>query len=127
MRRFIEHYEETFGAAHPTFCRGTYNDALAEAKRDLKFLLVYLHSDRHRDTPEFCREVLAHSEVVSYITRNNILFWACSVDAPEGYRVSLLLRENTYPFLGLIGLKENNRMVLVRRYEGKTNVVRLLA
>lgn len=127
MVNFIAQFEAKFGTSHPAFFRGSYNDALAEAKRDLKFLLVYLHAESHQDTEAFCGDVLAHPEVISYIARNNIIFWACCVRAPEGYRVSSALKENTYPFLGLIGLKENNRMLLVRRFEGKTNVERLLA
>lgn len=48
------------------------------------------------------------------IIRENMLFWACSVSLPEGYRASQALRENTYPFLALIVLK-NNRMTIVAR------------
>lgn len=29
--------------------------ALNDAKRELRFLLVYLHGDDHQDTDEFCR------------------------------------------------------------------------
>ena len=29
--------------------------ALNDAKRELRFLLVYLHSSDHQDTEEFCR------------------------------------------------------------------------
>ena len=49
------------------------------------------------------------------VIRENMLFWACSVSSPEGYRTSQALRENTYPFLALIALK-NNRMTIVARY-----------
>lgn len=34
---------------------GPYSQALAAAKRDLKYLLVYLHAPDHDDTDEFCR------------------------------------------------------------------------
>lgn len=124
--RFIGNFEEAYGSTHPTFYRGTYSSALNDAKKELKFLLVYLHGDHHQDTKEFCESVLAHPVVISYINRNNLLFWACSVNLPEGYRVSQALHENTYPFLALIALKDNNRMTVVRKYEGKTTVERLL-
>lgn len=46
-----------------------------------------------------------------------MLFWACSVNSGEGYRVSQSLRENRYPFLAVIVLKDN-RMTIVGRLEG---------
>lgn len=46
-----------------------------------------------------------------------MLFWACSVKTPEGYRVSQSLRESHYPFLAVIVLKEH-KMCIVGRVEG---------
>ena len=45
---------------------------------------------------------------------NNVLFWGCSVNSPEGYRVSQALRESTYPFLAVIVLRQNRMMVVGR-------------
>ena len=86
---------------------------LEEAKRELKFLLVYLHSEAHQDTDIFCRGTLAHTDVVQYVTEN-MLFWGCSIRRQEGHRVSQALRENGYPFLAVIVLRQN-RMVVVGR------------
>jgi FAS-associated factor 2 len=98
---------------------------LAHAKKELKFFLVYLHGEQHQNTHEFCSTVLTHPEVINYINRNKLLFWACSINLPEGFRVSQALRENTYPFLALITLKDN-RMTVVKKFEGRTTVERLL-
>ncbi|XP_036702360.1 FAS-associated factor 2 isoform X4 [Lagenorhynchus albirostris] len=90
--------------------------ALNDAKRELRFLLVYLHGDDHQDSDEFCRTTLCAPEVISLIN-TRMLFWACSTNKPEGYRVSQALRENTYPFLAMIMLKDR-RMTVVGRLEG---------
>ncbi|EDL41153.1 UBX domain containing 8, isoform CRA_d, partial [Mus musculus] len=90
--------------------------ALNDAKRELRFLLVYLHGDDHQDSDEFCRNALCAPEVISLIN-SRMLFWACSTNKPEGYRVSQALRENTYPFLAMIMLKDR-RMTVVGRLEG---------
>ncbi|XP_045432588.1 FAS-associated factor 2 isoform X3 [Pipistrellus kuhlii] len=90
--------------------------ALNDAKRELRFLLVYLHGDDHQDSDEFCRNTLCAPEVISLIN-TRMLFWACSTNKPEGYRVSQALRENTYPFLAMIMLKDR-RMTVVGRLEG---------
>jgi len=114
---FSRDWEERYGTHHPPFNRGSYSQVLEEAKRELKFLLVYLHCEEHQDTPTFCREVLSNPLVVEQVTSQNIIFWGCSVTRSEGYRVSQALRENSYPFLAMIVLRQN-RMVVVGRREG---------
>ena len=125
METFIEDFERKYGDQHPIFYKGSYAQALKEAKKDLRFLLVYLHSDLHQDTDTFCQSVLTHKEVITYINRNNLVFWACSVNMSEGYRVSQAMRENTYPFLALVVLK-NSHMTIVKKFEGQMSVERFL-
>merc|ERR1719242_461291 len=115
--QFCREFDETYGATHPPFTRLGYYQALEEAKRDLRFLLVYLHCEDHQDTDRFCREVLSSQTVIQQIQDLNILFWSCSVRRAEGYRVSQALRENSYPFLAMIVLRQH-RMVVVGRQEG---------
>lgn len=126
IRSFIQKFESSYGSIHPEFFVGSYQAALSEARKNLKFLLVYLHSDQHQDTPEFIRGVLTHPEVISYINRNNLIFWGASIKSHEGQRVSQALREYSYPFLALIALKDNHRMVVVRKFTGQTSVERFL-
>jgi FAS-associated factor 2 len=117
---FINQYQIKYGTCHPNFYQGSYSQALNDAKKELKFLLVYLHSDDHENTEAFCRRVMPNQDFQDII-RENMLFWACSVSTPEGYRTSQALRENTYPFLALIVLK-NNKMTVVARIEGDVGV-----
>lgn len=72
-----------------------------------------------------CRNTLSNQQVITFIN-TNMLFWACSVKAAEGYRVSQSLRESHYPFLAVIVLKEN-RMTIVGRLEGFNNPEMLIA
>merc|ERR1711997_531483 len=100
---------------------GSYSRALEEAKRDLKFLLVYLHSPSHQDTKSFCQDTLASPGLAEFIANMNVIVWACSIDTREGYRVSQALRESSYPFLALIVLRQN-KMMVVGRVEGYMNL-----
>lgn len=81
---FITAYNEKY-VQHPVFYQGTYSQALNDAKRELRFLLVYLHSEQKnaRQAESLCRNALANQEVVDYVNRN-MLFWACDVSSPEG-------------------------------------------
>ena len=117
VAEFIREYEGQYGNVHPPLNRGGYYQVLEEAKRDLRFLLVYLHSEDHQDTDTFCRHVLPSDQVTQTIADRNIIFWSCSVRKPEGYKVSQALRENSYPFLAMIVLRQH-RMVVVGRQEG---------
>jgi FAS-associated factor 2 len=59
VNSFYSEFEQQYGTSHPPFYRGTYSQVLEEAKRELKFLLVYLHSESHQDTEVFCRDTRA--------------------------------------------------------------------
>ncbi|XP_037074684.1 FAS-associated factor 2-like [Pollicipes pollicipes] len=113
---FITEFESAYGSEHPAFLRCSYSQALAAAKQQLRPLAVYLHCADHQDTAAFCRETLRHRPLAQYAD-GALLCWACSVDRPEGYRVSQALRENGYPFVAVIVLKEN-KMTVVGRLEG---------
>ncbi|XP_054158133.1 FAS-associated factor 2-like [Oppia nitens] len=124
--KFRADFEQLYGSRHPEFFVGTYNQALEVAKREFKFLVVYLHSDVHEDTQEFCRSVLISDRFVDFVSEQSLLFWCSSVAYNDGFSVSQQLRESTYPFLALICLKQN-RMVVVRKFEGRIHLDTLLA
>uniref|UniRef100_A0A8C8C712 UBX domain-containing protein n=1 Tax=Oncorhynchus tshawytscha TaxID=74940 RepID=A0A8C8C712_ONCTS len=85
---FIHSFEEKYGRSHPVFYQGTYSQV----------------------------STLCTEEVLTFLN-TRMLFWACSTSRPEGYRVSQALRENTYPFLAMIMLKDR-KMTVVGRLEG---------
>ncbi|CAH8448216.1 unnamed protein product [Dicrocoelium dendriticum] len=125
VRRFIDHYESAFAQCSlkpadpatlpdtsrgsslrsPPFFVGSYAEALREAKRTLRFLVVYLHMDSHEDTRKFCHKTLQNEEVIQFLNNSEqLLFWGCNINSPEGYRVSKTLRSHAYPFIGVVGL-----------------------
>lgn len=81
---FIRTFDDRY-PVHPVFYQGTYAQALNDAKRELKFLLVFLHSERQNasEVASLCRNALSNGEVVEYINRN-MLLWGCDVSSPEG-------------------------------------------
>lgn len=100
---------------HPVFYQGTYAQALNDAKRELKFLLIYLHKDGQEST-NFCRSTLSNPEVIEYVN-SKMLFWACDIASPEGYRVSHSISARSYPILVMVGLRAN-KMLIMGRMEG---------
>ncbi|OQR79654.1 FAS-associated factor 2-B-like [Tropilaelaps mercedesae] len=117
VRQFIKEFTDRYGSVVPTFLETSYNQALSRAKAELRFLLVYLHNASHEDTDHFCRGVLCTPQVVNWL-EENMLVWGCSVQLPEGHKVSRTLRERTYPFVCVVVLRES-RMTLVARIQGQ--------
>ena len=68
--------------------------------------------------PPSHRSVLATQEFTEFTRAHSLLVWAASVNTEEGSRVSNVFRENTYPFLVLVGLRRG-RMTVCERLEGR--------
>lgn len=81
-----------------------YAQAFDTAKRDLKFLLVFLLSKEHDDTSSFVRDTLLSPEVTNFIRQNkdNVLLWGGDVQDSEAYQVSTALHCTKFPFAALI-------------------------
>lgn len=110
--------------AHPVFYQGTYAQALNDAKRELRFLGVYLHSENNAEANSFCRNALSDDLVIEYINRN-MLFWACDIASPEGYRVSHSIGARSYPTMVIVALRAN-KMIIMGRLEGDCTATELL-
>lgn len=129
--KFIQDYNSKF-PSHPVFYQGTYAQALNDAKRELKFLAVYLHSETSSpqvqagvtETTSFCRNTLSNADVIEYVNRN-MLLWGCDVTSPEGYRVSHSINARSYPLMVIIALRDN-KMTVMGRMEGDCTPEELL-
>lgn len=115
---FIRDYNVKY-PNHPVFYQGTYAQVLNDAKHELKFLAIYLHSESSSDTANFCRNTLADADVIEYVN-SNMLFWGCDISSPEGYRVSHSINTRTYPAIVIVGVREH-KMVIMGRMEGFCN------
>ncbi|KAJ3646370.1 hypothetical protein Zmor_023960 [Zophobas morio] len=121
---FIRLYQEKYTDNHPVFYQGTFSQALNDAKRELRFLLVYLHKEDHNDAELFCRETLSHPEIIQYINAR-FIFWACSQTTHEGRRAQSTIKAGSAPFLGVLVLRDNS-MTVVGRMEGYCDPTLLL-
>lgn len=117
VMQFIRQYTEKY-APHPVFYQGTYAQALNDAKRELRFLAVYLHSEKKNsaEVAGFCQTSLSNPETIEYLNRH-MLLWGCDVATPEGYRVANSMSAHSYPLMIIIGLRDN-KLTLMARLEG---------
>ncbi|RKP13523.1 thioredoxin-like protein [Piptocephalis cylindrospora] len=100
--RFASRFDDDYGTDHVPFFQGAYMEALAKAKADLKFLLVYLHSEEHDQADTFCREVLCHPQFHEFTRSHDVLFWAGDIRDEEASKVAGVYQVSAYPFLALV-------------------------
>ncbi|KPM08746.1 FAS-associated factor 2-B-like protein [Sarcoptes scabiei] len=117
VERFIAEFEEKYGHQHPQFFRGSYSQAMDAGKRDIRFVLIFLYSSSNKDIDLYCRTIITDSRFITFINNENMIFWSCSIDYPEGYKAFQSLKINNFPAINLIGL-QNNKMIVMKKIEG---------
>lgn len=55
VEEFINYFNEKFGTNHPVFLNQSYAQALDLAKRELKFLIVYIHRNDDHQSIKFAK------------------------------------------------------------------------
>ena len=108
---------------HPPFYEGTFSQAVEAARKELKFLLIYLHKENDEDSDRFCQSVLGNPEVIGYIS-HSMMFWVGYESRAEGLQVRFKKEPNTS--LCLIVLKKNGMTVVGRKQGGLPNSRELL-
>lgn len=123
-RRFLSFYESRYGTNHPDFFDGSYMSALAAASSQLKFMLVYIHSESHRLTPSFCRNVLGNDAFIS-AANESFVTWAGSITQRDAAAAHHALRAPALPFMAIVAApSQQNSTDLLRAHFGTLLSVR---
>eukprot|EP00123_Amoebidium_parasiticum_P011312 comp20643_c0_seq1/m.26731 comp20643_c0_seq1/g.26731 ORF comp20643_c0_seq1/g.26731 comp20643_c0_seq1/m.26731 type:complete len:435 (-) comp20643_c0_seq1:54-1358(-) len=109
---------------HLNVCHGALPQAIQQAKTHIQPLLVYLHSEYHSDTQEFCRSILCAPAFIAHI-HSNFVFWPCTLNNQEGSRVGEILQATGYPFLGVV-LIIDSQWYAIERIQGLMPLEQLL-
>lgn len=121
---FVRNFEAQYGTRHPNFLEVSYNEAVRRAKNQFKFLILFIHSNMHSNTPEFCRTTLTSEALVEFIN-DNFLIWGGDVYYSEPYRVSHMVGATTYPFMCVLSNVDGS-VELLDRIEGPIGVDELI-
>ena len=98
-------------------CRGTFSDALAQARDETKFVCVLLISPQHEDARAHASSLF--SDDVCDILRREFVLWGASVHCRDGYDASSRLGAAQYPFLGVVYSYTPTKTVCLTRLEGR--------
>eukprot|EP00158_Paraphelidium_tribonemae_P003153 Partr_v1_DN25919_c0_g1_i1_m68677 putative Fas associated factor family member 2 len=125
-QKFSSTFNAKFGDDHVELYADSYSKALAHAKRELLFMLVYLHSPEHDDTDKFCAETICSPILTDFLRDRNVILWAGDVSDQEAFRLANdILLAPSFPFLCLICLKDG-RMQAVHRIDDMLPVQELV-
>lgn len=95
---------------------GSYSEAITEAKQNLQYLMVLIHSPYHDDSPI---DLISDPEFMRLAQRPSILIWTGIADNRECLKVSSNMGVTCYPFLAFIGLR-GSQMKVFHRFQGLT-------
>ncbi|KAL3159233.1 hypothetical protein ABBQ32_011205 [Trebouxia sp. C0010 RCD-2024] len=113
---FKQTMQQRYGTSCPEFLETSWQDAAAQAHRQYKFLLVYLHSADHEDTDQFCHQTLCDPTFTHYVSEN-FLCWGGDVRKTDAFTFSSMLHVSRYPYIGLLS-GSGNRTKRVAASEG---------
>jgi len=85
----------------PTFFEGSFTQAFQAARRDLKLLVIYLHSENSRYTQSFCTQVL-NNEFIRTMLDENFLLWGGDIARMETHQVSQMIHARQYPMFCVV-------------------------
>jgi len=111
VRDFREKYDSN---AIIPFLEMSYQEAVNEARRQVSYLLIYIHNPTHTRADEFSRDYLLSPEFVNFIFENNCLIWGASVRSSEGYKVCSALQDFNFPFLALLCVVDGQATCVLR-------------
>lgn len=122
---FIRDFSLLYGSDSPQWEPTGWQQAATRAHQRFNFLFVYLHSPRHPDTDDFCRETLCNQEVAAYIDATFVA-WAGSIHHSDAFRLSNSLGASSYPYCALLAFS-GSRTQLIAAIQGTRSPEALLA
>jgi len=112
-RTFIN---ENDGNCLINFVELSHSDAMQMAKSEYKLCFVYLHSPRHDDALDFCKDVLNDPNVASFINEKFVA-WGGDVSNSDALLLALGVSPLSFPYCALFN-SSGSRISLVVSVEG---------
>lgn len=116
---FSSLYNLEDGSLLPQVVQGGYTCLLQACSEQGKFAMIYLHDALLDDPMEYVRTLLCSEQFTVLVKKYQVLLWFGDVTTSEGLQVANSLKVRQFPFLGLLSLKNESKLELVGRVEGK--------
>ncbi|OXB40894.1 hypothetical protein B1J92_L07128g [Nakaseomyces glabratus] len=111
-------YGTDSGSLNKEIMQGSYTQLLDTCTDQLKFGMIYLHDPLLDDSLNYLDKILCSEDFVKLLKRYQILLWFGDVTNSEGMQVSNALKVRSFPFLGVLTVKNNKKIELFGKFEG---------
>ncbi|KAG0689442.1 hypothetical protein C6P40_005051 [Pichia californica] len=91
----------------PDFLECSYSQALYIVKKEMTWLMVYIESDKNKESIDFTHDVLINKKFLKFIKDRNILIWGGDICDSEAFQTCNQFNITKLPFLGLLCLTVN--------------------
>lgn len=116
-------FEQQYGDHHPFFYGCRFADALRNARREGKLVIVYLHDPDHPYTEPFCRRTLCSDVVVEFLDAN-FVSWGAVTESGEGPGMVASLQPGSFPFCAVVApVSDESIAVLQQVYTCKLKLL----
>lgn len=85
----------------PQFHEGSFATAISAARRDMKLLVVFLHSEHSRFAQRFCTDVLGNDLIRTQLDENFIV-WGGDIARLEAHQVAQSIRVRQFPSFSVL-------------------------
>jgi FAS-associated factor 2 len=89
-----------------------------EAVHSQSLLFVYLHSPLHRDSDNFCRNMLLHPTMLDWLNQHGVEAIGVSIHTAQGAQLASLLQATSFPLIALLHPRSATSMSLILKVEG---------
>lgn len=118
QEKFLDEFSSAYGPHVPDFVRGSYADAVREAKNRGRLLFLYLHCAAHDDTEEFVRTGLCVESTCNFL-RENFVSWMGTTKHADAYRLCQTFNVLSFPYIAVLAPQgSGNSVAVVFRHTG---------
>jgi FAS-associated factor 2 len=95
-----------------------FADVKQQALQNQSLIFLYLHSPLHRQSQDFCRNVLCDGSMVEWLNQRHVMPLGVSIHTAQGAQLASLLHAAAFPFCALLHPKSSTSMALLLKAQG---------
>lgn len=110
-------YNNSGSVLSPSSISTSYTSLLEACTEQCRFGLIYLHGPLLDNSLSYASNILCSEEFVKIIKKFQVLLWFGDTTTSEGLQVANALKVRHFPFIGILCLKDKDKIEMIGRAE----------